>query len=539
MTSGSYADHEDPGYLLARVRPLSVRQKTMGNILDWIDVGQVSAERDDLLSNYFYDNGVLRSIVDSQSAFLVLGRKGAGKTAVFRYFAENPREFIDSEDILVSLSFEDYNWRVHSLLATPESAESLAYKQSWRFVILVEAVKAYGQRFEEAGEKPPKQLREALKLLEVLFDRPVPKLTEIIGRKLLSLAKLKLPKGGLDLEQGGLDAVEISGGELSFEEVSSNNGLKEHLSHNIENLIAYLQKALLDGELPGRIFICFDRIDEAWDEVSITSSRLVIAGLVSAADSLVARYKGKVRPVIFIREDIFDELNLNDSNKLREDCGSLLYWTKDALDKMILVRLNYFANEAGVESITDLNALFDKEEMRQRTRPMNYVLKRSMMRPRDLICYLKRLISSMRDAVNDPFEDSVNEFHLLSAELLYEAEPGYSDWLKQEILDEWAVQRPSIKEVLAVIQNLGSTNLNREELYSALEQAGVATTQTDKLSELRFLFDNSIIGFRVGSSTQWRFKCFQPAQGFIDSEDYRVHDGIVRALNLTESRERK
>ncbi len=83
MTSGSYADHEDPGYLLARVRPLSVRQKTMGNILDWIDVGQVSAERDDLLSNYFYDNGVLRSIVDSQSAFLVLGRKGAGQDRSF------------------------------------------------------------------------------------------------------------------------------------------------------------------------------------------------------------------------------------------------------------------------------------------------------------------------------------------------------------------------------------------------------------------------------------------------------------------------
>lgn len=510
----------------------------MSNILDWIDVGQVSAERDDLLSNYFYDNGVLRSIVENPSAFLVLGRKGAGKTAVFRYFAENPAEFIDGEDILVPLSFEDYNWRVHALLATPESAESLAYKQSWRFVILVEAVKAYGKRFEEGGEKPPKQLREALKLLEKLFDRPVPKLTEIVGRKLLSLAKIKLPKGGLDLEQGDIDAVEISGGELSFDEIDSDATLKEHLSHNIDHLIDYLQSAVLDSDVPGRIFVCFDRIDEAWDEVSIGSSRLVIAGLVSAADSLVARYKGKVRPVVFIREDIFDELNLNDSNKLREDCGSLLYWTREALDKMLLVRLNYFAKEAGVDAITELNPLFDKEEMRQRTRPMNYVLKRSMMRPRDLICYLRRLISTMRDAVNDPFDEAVTEFDLLPAELLYEAEPGYSDWLKQEILDEWVVQRPSIKEVLAVIQNLGSTNLDRERFTAALSQSGVASSHAEQLEELRFLFDNSIIGFRVGASTQWRFKCFQPAQGFIESDEYRIHDGLVRALNLTESRER-
>ena len=131
--------------------------------------------------------------------------------------------------------------------------------------------------------------------------------------------------------------------------------------------------------------MCFDRIDEAWDEVSIASSRLVIAGLVSAADSLVSRHAGKIRPVVFIREDIFDDLNLNDSNKLREDCGSLLYWTRDALDKMLLARLNYFAAKKDFPAVTNLNPLFDKAEMRQRTRPMNYVLKRSMMRPRDLI----------------------------------------------------------------------------------------------------------------------------------------------------------
>ena len=49
------------------------------SILDWIDFGKVSAERDDNLSSYFYDNGVLGNIINSESGFLVLGRKGAGK----------------------------------------------------------------------------------------------------------------------------------------------------------------------------------------------------------------------------------------------------------------------------------------------------------------------------------------------------------------------------------------------------------------------------------------------------------------------------
>lgn len=80
------------------------------SILDWIDFGKVSAERDDLLSHYFFDNGVLKSVCESPTSFLVLGRKGAGKTAIFRHLTENPREFLGANDLLVPLSFEDYNW---------------------------------------------------------------------------------------------------------------------------------------------------------------------------------------------------------------------------------------------------------------------------------------------------------------------------------------------------------------------------------------------------------------------------------------------
>ena len=43
------------------------------NILDWIDVGKVSAERDDDLSRYFFDNGILARVIASPTTFLILG----------------------------------------------------------------------------------------------------------------------------------------------------------------------------------------------------------------------------------------------------------------------------------------------------------------------------------------------------------------------------------------------------------------------------------------------------------------------------------
>ncbi len=142
----------------------------------------------------------------------------------------------------------------------------------------------------------------------------------------------------------------------------------------------------------------------------------------------------------------------------------------------------------------------------------------------------------MRDKVEDPFVDEPPSFEKLECESIYNAEPSYSEWLKQEVLEEWKVQRPSIVSLLNALQNHGSTNFTAAILAKELEKLGVKTTSADTLEHLRFLFENSVVGFRLGSSNEWRFKCFYPSQGFVESDEYRVHDGLVRALNLTEAR---
>ena len=154
-----------------------------------------------------------------------------------------------------------------------------------------------------------------------------------------------------------------------------------------------------------------------------------------------------------------------------------------------------------------------------------------------MICFLSRTIDAMRDSVNDPFEDTPSEFTHVAVEAIYTAEPGYSEWLKQELLDEWSVQRPSIKQILSAIQNHASTQFSREELEGQLTKLGIESTQAGMLDDLRFLFANSVIGFKIGASTAWRYRCFYPSQGFIESDTYKVHDGLIRALNLKEPRE--
>ncbi|MGJ8641087.1 MAG: P-loop ATPase, Sll1717 family [Opitutaceae bacterium] len=509
-------------------------------ITEWIGVGSVSAERDDLLSEYFFDNGVLNAVINSRSRFLVLGRKGAGKTAIFKYLSENPNKFLKQDDLLISLSFEDYNWNVHSLLVNSDAAESLAYKQSWRFVILVETIKKCVQGFEEKQAPIPKALAKAKKLLEKIFGEPIPSIYTVIGKKLLSISKLKLPKAGVGLDAAELDRIEANAGEISFEAVRDDPTLQSHLSQSIDSIIRYLETAIEESksDLP-RVFIAFDRVDEAWDDISVESSKKVIAGLISAADSVTVALGEKIRPIVFLREDIFDVLSLNDSNKLREDCGALLHWERDSLFKLVLMRINYFASKANIQEFKEIDDLFDKKEMRQRTKPSNYILKRSMMRPRDAICFLNRVIGAMKDSEADPFNDAPDTIERLEAERIYEAEPGYSEWLKKEVLEEWSVQSPEIKVLFDSIQNNGSTNLTNEILAEEFKKLDRELNRVEVLKHMRFLFDNSIIGFKVGASNVWRYKCFYPSQGFVESDDYRIHDGLVRSLSLKEPRERE
>lgn len=507
------------------------------SILDWIEFGKVSAERDDNLSAYFYDNGVLASAIKSPTGFLLLGRKGAGKTALFKYFEENRAQFLGRDDVLLPQSFEDYNWNVHAALADETKAASMVYKQSWKFVIYSEVIKALVVHYAQKGDTP-KQIRNASRMLQKLFDTPTPTIYQLIGRKVLDLSKFKLPSASLDLEEGNFDGISADAGEVSFESLKNDSGLKQRLTENIDNVTALLEAAIVDAKDAPRVFVCFDRVDEAWDDVSFEASRRVIAGLVAAADSINALFKGRVRPLVFLREDIFETLSINDANKLREDCGALLHWDKPSLGAMILRRINFYGARASQPVVSDLDSLFDKLEMRQRARPFNYLLRRTMMRPRDLIALLSRTVDAMQEKANDPFAEERITFEKLECDSIYAAEPGYSEWLRQELLDEWSVQQPHMSTLLQALQSYGSTNITKEQFATHFRSLVADLPDNEVVNYLKFLFDNSIIGFKIGASTEWKFKCFYPSQGFVESDEYRVHDGLVRALNLVEPRER-
>lgn len=507
-------------------------------ILDWINVGKVAAERDEELQNYFYDAGISKQIVDNPNIFLMLGRKGAGKTAVFLHLSRKPNIF-SNNDVVLSLSLTNYSWNAHGLLKRDEKADSLSYRDSWRFVILVEAIRGLSSLYEESGEKAPSEIKDAAKVLEKLFSKPVPSWIEILGEKLYKLSTLKLPSGELSAES----EISIDGGEISFEEVQKNPTLRHSLSHNMESLTEYLENKLIAGIANKRVFLLFDRLDEAWDATSIDICKHINIGLIQASDYIVQRFEGKLRPVAFLREDIFETLSINDKNKLKEDCGSLLKWERDSLQKMLLYRINYYARKHEKPEITDLNDLFDRKEIRNRATPVSYINRCTFMRPRDVICFYKKIIDQMKDEraaletemPNSDDYERINSTEVLYSDVIYSAEASFSDWLKDELKDEWGTQRPEINIYLNTITNIGKTLITKGEIKTNLEQTMGRLDNASLREIMTYLFDISVIGFKVGASTIWRFKSTMPSQAFNEAEIYRVNFGLTKSLGLTET----
>lgn len=491
-------------------------------ITDWIDVGEVSAERDPNLSKYFYDAGVSASVVRNPKQYLLLGRKGAGKTAVFLHLRSKPETVFRPSDVVVGLSLQSYNWRAHNLLGNELRSGGFQHRDSWRFVLAVESVKAAVTTLKG---RTPAPIARAAAVLEKLFEKPIPSWTDLLGAKLLSLAKLKLPVLGA----GDTDGIEVAGGEVSFEQVRDDQTLKRQLNHNIENLTNWLETALESLPPSLRIFLVFDRLDEAWLADFIDESKSIISGLLHASEHALQKFSGRVRPVVFLRDDIFSTLDINDRNKLRQDCSESLTWTQDAIERLVLERINFYAKKAGQKAIGSVQDVFLEKEMRSRTTPVKHIYNRTMGRPRDMVAFLSMTFSTAR---TENFRNPDGEKILTRA--VYTAEPGYSDYLFEELSDEWRNQNPNFLEYLRTLENLRYAAIRTDELEQALKAKGLSRDRAEFRGIARFLFENSIIGITVGESKQWRYRCFYPNQAFVDTEVIKVHPGLIKRLGLIE-----
>jgi hypothetical protein len=117
--------------------------------------GDVAAEDDAVLDYFLTTDAVTR--IKNGEVFLVLGRTGAGKTALVRHFAEG-----NGKGLSRRLNLAGYPWAVHAQRVDRGSSDVEAYVSSWRYLIAVQLAALALSRTKGATDESARAIRQFL-----------------------------------------------------------------------------------------------------------------------------------------------------------------------------------------------------------------------------------------------------------------------------------------------------------------------------------------------------------------------------------------
>jgi len=340
-----------------------------------IELGGIDAESDHNLDEYFvltpYVGAALRG-----SRTLFLGRKGSGKSALFRQLEKLVETTDGSSPIVVSLTPDQYAWAALRSYEEQGILPEQAHTNAWKLTLAIEVAAALVAHRPDA-KAVSSDVNSALDVLARF-------LADNYGAPLPSLRKTatSLVKG---LRQFNLSAFGFGVGMQR--QVPESQAITPAVVSALYDLLS----AVLGHQ---RVTVALDRLDDSWDGQD--GSRSLLIGLIKALKELNDRFalrQDALRVLVFLRSDIYDSLLFDDKDKHRPTEQHIV-WTPELLKELVDRRLP--------DGIT-ASELFEAGEMRGSIAPFNYIVKRTFFRPREVLQFLAECIHQAGDhAVKSP-----------------------------------------------------------------------------------------------------------------------------------------
>lgn len=305
---------------------------------------------------------------------------------------------------------------------------------------------------------------------------------------------------------------------------SGTNDASQRLSQSINFVNSELQNRVISLLSKKKdYYILFDQLDLGWDNTEETK-QLMIGLILSARDVIrAAEQKGKnLHLVIFLRSDIYETLRFEDKNKISPDVVELR-WDENRLKDLASKRIETSAGGTWED-------LFTGDTMRQQLSQLSYIVRRTMLRPRDMIqyCIFAKDAAAQADKASIDRED------------IYNAERPYSDYVRKEIQDETNALPIKIDTLFSIIQDIRSMRVPKEQFIEVCREKGI----DDAEEALDLLIDLSVLGvYRTGgkergSTIIYKYQA-RPWDTLEPSPTLAVHPSLRHAFSLVENRSAK
>lgn len=476
--------------------------------LDNIDsFGAIDADSDDILLQVFEDHEAYKNILNYKN-FIIIGRKGTGKTAIFKKILTLPKE----NYITFGHTFSDYPWDYHDAQRSEGMPEHEKYVNSWKYLILLTLSKII-LNFDASLPYDTTSLESLTKIEQFVIDSygtKDPDITQIFtpNRKLHFRPYFKI--AGQALEAG-----------LS-PEFTSMTELPRYFSEINRNLIEHVLGSLNPNN---NYYICFDQLDIGFAPSSSEYKNRIIGLLLASRDlNQIAKENG---------------LHFEDKNKITQNHLSLIEWDKSSTGKtlktMMEKRFNILLQENDQEKLNWENVFDEQQEMPGHQTKYTHITDRTYLRPRDIIQFCNEILNQYKIRFHQSAEHS-NKFINQDINI---ARQNYGNYLYEELDDEIHKHIPEYKQYFEIFKTIGKVQFDKSEYYTAFDKRHELYPDiTDPLIILKALFEFSVIGFyKAGGmgygGSEYVFKYVdRKAQFDSSAEKFRIHLGLLEVLNL-------
>lgn len=481
-------------------------------------IGGIDADTDDLLMQCFQNHNSYNEIKEFQK-YIVLGRKGTGKTAIFKKFLNQKRHDYFS----FGHTFSDYPWHYHDKQAKIGVPDFDKFTHSWKYLILMSLSKILLNQ-DQSLPFDDSSLDKLSKIESFIVDSygtRDPDVTQIFTpSKKLKISKnfnidLAIFKGGITAEGIPMDYLPTIIQEVNL------------------NLIEYVIGSLNPSH---SYHVLFDQLDLGFDPTNPEYYNRVIGLLLAAKDiNRVAReYGKKMSVIIFLRDDIYNTLKFEDKNKLTQSAASMIEWDvpgSHSLKELVERRLTQVLKETEGESIAWEEVFDETQLMTGKQSKYNYITDRTFLRPRDAIQFCNEIIKAHK--LNPEKEN------LITNKDINDAKAEYSRYFLDELDDEIHKHIPRYENILEVIKSIGYHQFDMEDFNDILDKKKyLFKDKVNAYESLKSLFEFSIIGYyKAGGSgyggSEYIFKYKNTRSQFEESaRTYRVHPGLIDFLGL-------
>lgn len=462
----------------------------------------------EIFEEAFYDpKNILDKLINGYE-FMLIGRKGVGKTA----FSAKIRSLSEKNDDLNSdiLVLSHFEFKIFNKLKNSELQGTQRFKTSWDLTLLIYIYKILNKRFDFSSVK---EYQERVKFLEksnLLSGKNINNIIRTLSKKSFHF-DVKVLKYDQEIEEN--------------EARLSNTEVVEYLFEGLEKI--YFNDS--------RLLLIIDGLD---DVLRYKKERLdILSGLIRSINEINLSFRKKQIPIKIIllaREDILATIIDPDFNKIRRDGGIIINWNAKDDDLKNLVNLRFKLSGVSNENVDKQWYLLFPYRIRGKD-SWSYITEFTLNKPRDILQFLTQCQKTYPNKTNLTYSE-------IDKVLI-----DYStDYFIEEMKNELAgfIDDETINILPQVLQTIGGSDFTYNEFKKTIEKFISDKTDTYYKKIIFTLFENGYLG-EVISTRYWDgeakkhmtrkqavFKHKKPNIKINYDYKFSIHKGLYKALNI-------